>query len=188
MLVLKKTASDLIVAVTFRSIAAHIDKIIAIVIKKRQFTNIFTDNNFNPHPLSPPCPMLSRNFQVPEGLEGRASARALCKSQAKKSKFSPLRNSTDYVILVTPVISLTLIQSSQSSARSHHDSSKSQLITTNCYPGGYQGKYQGGYQGVIFTVRLSRRLVRAPIAITMRTARALIVTDSSPIPGLSDLI
>ena len=107
-------------------------------------------------------------------MEGRASARALRKSQAKKSKFSPLRNSTDYVILVTPVVSLPLIQSSQSSARSHHDSSGSHLIPTNCYP--------GGYQGVIFTVRLSRRLVRAPIAITMRTARALIVTDSSPIP------
>lgn len=125
---IKKTASDLIVAVAFRSIAAHIDKLIAIVIKKRQFTNIFIDNYFNPHPLSPPCPMLSRNFLGLGAWQPEHPPTPCANPQQKKSKFSPLRNSTDYVILVTPVISLPLIQFSQSSAQSHHASSGSQLI------------------------------------------------------------
>lgn len=132
-----------------------------IVIKKRQFTIILF--------LSPRVQKLESCQRRPSKLQ-RAKEKPGRKPSCK-SKFSPLRNSTDYVIPPPrdqPV---------------HRTISVSLSMLTSCDFGCYSGRSRGVISGCYLHSYQSRSR-RSSIALS--TARAPTVMVSVPIPTLSD--
>ena len=131
-----------------------------IVIKKRQFTIILFS---------------SPRVQKLESWQRRPSKRQRAKEKTGrkpscKSKFLPLRNSTDYVIPTPrdqPV---------------HRTIPVSLSMLTSCYPGCYSGRSRGVISGCYLHSYQSRSR-RSSIALS--TARDPTVMVSGPIPTLS---